>query len=63
MPGLVLRIMVNEGDTIQKGDALIVLEAMKMENIIKASGEGVVKKIVAQTKQAVEKNQVLMVME
>jgi len=63
MPGLVLRIMVNEGDTIQKGDALIVLEAMKMENIIKATGEGVVKKIVAQTKQAVEKNQVLMVME
>ena len=63
MPGLVLRVMVNEGDTIQKGDALIVLEAMKMENIIKATGEGVVKKVVAQIKQAVEKNQVLMIME
>ena len=63
MPGLVLRVMVNEGDAIQKGDALIVLEAMKMENIIKATGEGVVKKIIVQTKQAVEKNQVLMVME
>ena len=63
MPGLVLRVMVNEGDAIQKGDALIVLEAMKMENIIKATGEGVVKKIIVQTKQAVEKNQVLMIME
>jgi biotin carboxyl carrier protein len=63
MPGLVLRVMVKEGDTIKTGDALLVLEAMKMENIIKATGEGVVKKIVAQIKQAVEKNQVLMVME
>jgi len=63
MPGLVLLVIVNEGDTIQKGDALIILEAMKMENIIKASGEGIVKKILVQTKQAVEKNQVLMVME
>ncbi|MEI6596554.1 MAG: biotin/lipoyl-containing protein, partial [Bacteroidota bacterium] len=59
MPGLVLRVMVKEGDTIKTGDALLVLEAMKMENIIKATGEGVVKKIVAQIKQAVEKNQVL----
>ena len=63
MPGLVLRVMVKEGDTIKTGDALLVLEAMKMENIIKATGEGVVKKIVAQIKQAVEKNQLLMVME
>ena len=63
MPGLVLRVMVKEGDTIKTGDALLVLEAMKMENIIKATGEGVVKKVVAQIKQAVEKNQVLMVME
>lgn len=63
MPGLVLKIIVGEGDVVKKGDALLVLEAMKMENIIKATGEGVVKKIVAQTKQAVDKNQVLIVME
>ncbi len=63
MPGLVLRVMVKVGDTIKTGDALLVLEAMKMENIIKATGEGVVKKVVAQIKQAVEKNQVLIVME
>ncbi|MEI6507806.1 MAG: biotin/lipoyl-containing protein [Bacteroidota bacterium] len=63
MPGLVLRMIVAEGDHVAKGDALLVLEAMKMENIIKATGDGVVKKILAQIKQAVEKNQVLIVME
>lgn len=63
MPGLVLRMMVSEGDIVAKGDALLVLEAMKMENILKATGEGKVKKIIVQVKQAVEKNQVLIVME
>ena len=63
MPGLVLRMMVKEGDAVKKGDALLVLEAMKMENVIKSTGEGVVKIILAQIKQAVDKNQVLMVME
>ena len=43
MPGLVLRMMVKEGDAVKKGDALLVLEAMKMENVIKSTGEGVVK--------------------
>lgn len=59
MPGLVLNVLVAEGDTIKQGDALLVLEAMKMENIIKSPGEGVVKKISIQKGQAVEKNQVL----
>jgi biotin carboxyl carrier protein len=59
MPGLVLNIAVKEGDTIVKGDALIVLEAMKMENIIKSPTEGVVKKIHAIKGSAVEKNQLL----
>jgi biotin carboxyl carrier protein len=59
MPGLVINVLVAEGDTITKGDALLVLEAMKMENIIKSPGEGVVKKININKGQAVEKNQVL----
>jgi biotin carboxyl carrier protein len=63
MPGLVLRILVEEGQAVKKGDALLVLEAMKMENIIKAAGEGIVKKIAVQPKLAVDKNQVMMVME
>lgn len=63
MPGLVLRLMVNEGDTVKKGDGLLVLEAMKMENVIKSSGEGIVKKIHVAPKQTVDKNQLMIVME
>lgn len=63
MPGLVLDILVEKGQTIQKGDNLLVLEAMKMENIIKASGSGVVKEIKVNKKDAVEKNQLLIEME
>lgn len=63
MPGLVLRLIVNEGDTVKKGDGLLVLEAMKMENVIKSSGEGVVKKIHVAPKQIVDKNQLMIVME
>jgi len=63
MPGKVLDIRVKEGDTINKGDALLVLEAMKMENIIKAPGTAVVKKINAQVGKAVEKNEVLIILE
>jgi biotin carboxyl carrier protein len=59
MPGLVVEINVNVGDDIDKGDAILVLEAMKMENIIKAPLAGKVKKINIAPKQAVEKNQVL----
>jgi biotin carboxyl carrier protein len=59
MPGLVLRIMAKVGDQVKKGDALLVLEAMKMENIIKADGEGVVKRIAVEPKQVVEKNTLL----
>ncbi|MCC6252190.1 MAG: acetyl-CoA carboxylase biotin carboxyl carrier protein subunit [Bacteroidia bacterium] len=59
MPGLVLDVMINEGDTVAKGDALIILEAMKMENIIKSPTDGIIKKINVQKSLAVEKNQVL----
>lgn len=63
MPGLVLRLMVEEGQHVNKGDALLVLEAMKMENVIKATGEGVVKKIQVAAKQTVDKNQVMILLE
>lgn len=59
MPGMVLRILVNEGDEVKKGDGLLVLEAMKMENIIKSPGDVTIKKIVAELGKAVEKNQLL----
>ena len=63
MPGLVLRIIAQEGDTVKKGDALLVLEAMKMENVIKAEGEGTIKRIAVAPKQVVEKNTLLVEME
>jgi biotin carboxyl carrier protein len=63
MPGLVLNVFVSEGQTVHKGDNLLVLEAMKMENIIKASGTGIVKSVKVNQKQAVEKNQLLIEME
>ncbi len=45
MPGKVFKVMVKNGDKVKKGDALMILEAMKMEHTIKASSDGVVKKV------------------
>ncbi len=45
MPGLVVKINVAEGDEVQEGQALATVEAMKMENILRASRKGVVSKI------------------
>jgi len=59
MPGLVLDIKVAPGDTIKKGQAILVLEAMKMENVLKAESDAVVKSINCEKSQAVEKNEVL----
>jgi biotin carboxyl carrier protein len=59
MPGLVLDVRVSEGDQVNKGDAVLVLEAMKMENILKSPSDGVVKKVNVKKGTAVEKNQVL----
>ncbi len=63
MPGLVLDILVQEGDKITKGDTLIVLEAMKMENGLKAIADATVKKISVKKGNTVEKNQVLIQLE
>lgn len=59
MPGLIISISVNEGNEVKKGDSLLILEAMKMENVIKSPRDGKIKKINVQLKQPVEKNQVL----
>ncbi|CAG5005795.1 hypothetical protein DYBT9275_03654 [Dyadobacter sp. CECT 9275] len=60
MPGLIQSVMVREGDEVQKGDTLLVLVAMKMENVIKSSGSGQVKNIRVAAGEIVEKNQVLL---
>ncbi len=59
MPGMVLKILVKENDTVKKGDSLLILEAMKMENVLKAAGDGTIKSVVAKEKTTVEKGQVL----
>lgn len=59
MPGLILDIMVKEGDQVEKGTPLLILEAMKMENVIKATGVGAVKKIEVTQNTAVAKGDVL----
>ncbi|WP_231458765.1 MULTISPECIES: acetyl-CoA carboxylase biotin carboxyl carrier protein subunit [unclassified Pedobacter] len=60
MPGLVLSVAVKEGTEVKKGDNLLILEAMKMENIIKSPTDGIVKKIAVIQGDKVEKNQVLL---
>lgn len=59
MPGLVLRVLVEPGQEVKKGDSLLVLEAMKMENMIKSPTDAVVSAVKVNLGQAVEKNQVL----
>ncbi len=59
MPGLVLAIPVRPGDSFDKGDPLLILEAMKMENIIKAPRSGRVARVLVQKGDAVDKNQIL----
>ncbi len=59
MPGLVLSILVKEGDEVKKGDSLVVLEAMKMENIIKSPSDAIVKKVEVKKGDKIEKNTVL----
>ncbi|QKJ28629.1 biotin attachment protein [Mucilaginibacter mali] len=60
MPGLVLKIFVNDGDEVKKGDNLFILEAMKMENIIKAPADVTIKATKIKPGDKVEKGQVLM---
>ena len=63
MPGLVLEIMVKEGDRLEKDTQVLILEAMKMENVIKSPGEGVVKEISVKNGDAVEKGQLLITLD
>lgn len=59
MPGRVLNFAVEKGTHVDLGSPLLTLEAMKMENVIKAEGEGVVKSIVVSDGTVVEKGQLL----
>ena len=59
MPGRILSIHVKAGDHVKVGDPILSLEAMKMENILKSDGEGIVKRIAIEKEQVVDKGQLL----
>lgn len=63
MPGMIVRIHVSEGDTVHPGQGLVVMEAMKMENELRATSAGTVKRILAAPGTAVEKGMVLLELE
>ena len=51
MPGKVLQVLVKEGDVVEEGQPLLVLEAMKMENVIKAAANGTVSVVASKAKR------------
>lgn len=63
MPGLIVRINVKAGDKVGQGQGLVVMEAMKMENELRAPTAGTVKSVMVTTGTAVEKGTVLIEME
>ena len=63
MPGLVIKLLVEIGDEVKKGQAVIVLEAMKMENLLQATSDGVIKEIKTKEGNSVTKGDLLVVIE
>ncbi len=63
MPALVVKVEVREGDDVEAGEGLCVLEAMKMENELKAHRSGRVKQVFVKEGNTVEKNELLMILE
>lgn len=63
MPGLVLDIFIKPGDSVEENQNILSLEAMKMENILKSHGNGIIKEIKVARGMAVDKNQPLVVFE
>ncbi len=62
MPGLIVAIAVSEGEAVKKGQTVVVLESMKMENELKAPRDGTVTSIKVDTRQSVEQHQPLVVL-
>jgi biotin carboxyl carrier protein len=60
MPGLVISVLVNEGDTVSKGQVLLILESMKMQNELKSPRDGVINRVRVKSKESVEQKQTLL---
>lgn len=63
IPGLVVKVLAEEGDAIEDGQAIVIVEAMKMENEIRAIRTGRVKEIKVSEGQRVEQNETLLLLE
>lgn len=63
MPGKVIAVLVSEGDQVEKGQGLVIVEAMKMENEVRSPIAGTVREIQAKAGDAVEAGSVLLVVE
>lgn len=63
MPGLVVRVEVEEGDRVEAGRGLVIVEAMKMENELRAEAPARVGRVLARAGDTVEKDQVLIELE
>lgn len=63
MPGLIVRVNVKEGEQVRSGQGLVVMEAMKMENELRATAAATVKRVVVSSGSAVEKGALLLEME
>ncbi len=59
MPGLIIAILVEEGQAVSKGDQIVILESMKMENELRSPRAGLVKRLHVQPGESVEKDQPL----
>ena len=59
MPGLIVAVPVAEGQAVQKGDNLVLLESMKMQNELKCLREGKITRIKVKPGDSVEQNQIL----
>jgi biotin carboxyl carrier protein len=59
MPGLIVAVPVGEGQPVQKGDNLVILESMKMQNELKSPRDGVVTRIKVKAGDSVEQNQIM----
>ncbi len=62
IPGFVLKVQVEAGQNVKKGDPLLILEAMKMENVIKADEDARVEKVMVREQEAVQQDQELLLL-
>ncbi len=63
IPGLIVKVLVEEGEQVEDGQPLVILEAMKMENEIRAARDGIIKSVHAVAGQRVVQNGIMLVIE